>query len=346
MNSVLVIAPCCPGKLPTQGFFIADELRKAGFRVGIITKARSGFGRLLDVAFRCVTLFFRYDSVFVNVYGDRAFIYESLAVFSARVLKRRIVLLIHNGQMVEFVRHWPGWTHFVFSQADLILVPHRFLYDQLSSLGLHIDGTIPNFIDVNRYRFRERSSLSPRFLYLRGMYPYYNPQMAIRAFALIQNEHPDASLTLAGEEGKESTTCRRLVSDLNLRNVTFVGMVPNDQIPMLAEQHDIHLHTSRVENMPVTVIEMWACGLPIVGTDVGGMPYLIRNWIDGILVRSEDHHAMADACLKLLCNPELARTFSRNGRSRAEELSWEKIKPLWEKALLLDDGCEKFSANH
>ena len=85
--------------------------------------------------------------------------------------------------------------------------------------------------------------------------------------------------------------------------------------------------------MPVTIIEMWACGLPIVGTNVGGMPYLVRDGQDALLVESEDHQAMADVCFELLSNSDLARTLSRNGRARASELTWESVKCLWEDAL-------------
>jgi glycosyltransferase involved in cell wall biosynthesis len=341
MNSVLVITPCSPFALPTQGLFIAEGLRRAGIRVGTLSQARSGLGRLLDVSFRCPWLVPRYDSALVNIYGERAFVYESLAIIVARLWEKRVVVLIHNGRMAEFVRRWPRWTRFVLSRADLVLVPHGFLQKQLSSLGLRVDDTIPNFIDLKRYKFRERSNLAPRFLYLRGMYPYYNPEMAIRAFKLVQEEHPDATLTMAGEEGKESAVCRSLACNFKLQNVSFVGLVSNNEIPNLADRHDIHLHTSRVDNMPVTIIEMWACGLPVVGTDVGGMPYLVRNGIDGILVKSEDHRAMAGACLDLLSNHVLAGMLSRNGRARAEELTWEKIKPMWEGALLLSGDCEK-----
>jgi L-malate glycosyltransferase len=341
MNSVLIITPCSPFTLPTQGSFIAEGLRRTGIRVGTLSQARSGVGRLLDVSLRCPLLIPRYDSAFINVYGERAFVYESVAILVARLWKKRVVVLIHNGRMADFVRRWPRWTRFVLSRASLILAPHKFLQEQLSSLGLRIDGTIPNFIDLKKYRFRERSVLAPRFLYLRGMYSYYNPEMAIRAFKLVQEEYPDATLTMAGEEGRESAVCRNLVRNFKLQNVKFVGLVPNSEIPNLADRHDIHLHTSRVDNMPVTIIEMWACGLPVVGTDVGGVPYLVRHGVDGILVKSEDHRAMAVACLDLLSNHALAAMLSRNGRARAEELTWEKIKPMWEGALLLSGDYEK-----
>src|SRR5439155_10963974 len=118
--------------------------------------------------------------------------------------KKRVVTIIRNGWMPRFVQRWPRWANFVLRQSNLVVVPHAFLKSRLSALWLRIDEVIPNFIELEKYNFRERSILSPRFLYLRGMYPYYNPQMAIRAFRLVQDAYPDASLTMAGEEGKES----------------------------------------------------------------------------------------------------------------------------------------------
>jgi glycosyltransferase involved in cell wall biosynthesis len=225
----------------------------------------------------------------------------------------------------------------VLSKANLILVPHEFLRVELSALGLRVDGLIPNFIELEKYTFRERSRLAPRFLYLRGMHSIYNPAMAVRALALIQQQYPEASLTMAGREDTDSDLCRALVRDLQVRNVHFIGQVAKEQIPALADQHDIHLHTNRVENMPVSIIEMWACGLPIVGTRVGGMPYLVRHRVDGILVASEDYRAMAEACFELLSDSELARTLSQNGSARAQELTWESIEPAWARVLALDE---------
>ncbi len=343
MNRILVITPCSPSGLPSQGLFIAQGLRKAGVTLELLTKANSSLGRLLDIAFRGSLLVYQNDVVLVNVYAGRAFVYESLAILCSRLWKRRVIALIHSGCMADFTQRWPRWVNFVLSQTDLNLVPHGFLQQKLSSLGLRIDGVIPNCIDLSRYQFRERNVLTPKLLYLRGTHPFYNPAMALRAFSLIQRVHPDALLTMAGKDGEDASACRRLVQKLNLRNVHFIGQVPNEKISILADNHDIHIHTNRVENMPVSIIEMWACGLPIVGTSVGGMPYLVRNGEDGILVKSEDYNAMAEACLELLSNSALAQALSQNGRRRAEELTWEKIKPLWKQVLLLEDNLAEGS---
>ena len=336
MNRILVVTHCAPQGLPQQGSVIAEGLRQNGVQVRVIGRAKSGWGRLIEIVSYSLLLIPRYDVVLIDVFGLRAFVYESVAILYARLWRKRIVLFLHNGSMGEFVGRWPRWTHFILSQPNFVLVPHHFLRDQLTPLGIRVDGIIPNFIKSEGYKFRQRAVLSPRFLYLRGTHPLYNAPMALQAFALVQRRYPDAQLTMAGKDDQDSAFCRSLVESLKLRNVSFLGIVPKGEIPALADKHDIYLQTSRVDNMPVSILEMWACGLPVVGTNVGGMPYLVRNGVDGILIKSEDYHAMANACLLLLSNHELAKTLSLNGRARAMELSWEKVKPKWEQALMLD----------
>jgi glycosyltransferase involved in cell wall biosynthesis len=336
MKSLLVITPYGQNGLPTQGSMIAERLQAAGVRVGLLTKAQSGLGRLLDVLLRAFWLVPRYDTVLVDVFGERAFVYESFAILCACFWKRRVVVVLRNGMLPDFIDRWPRWTKFILSRPDLVFAPHGFLQERLALASIQIDGVIPNFVDLEKYAYRRRSALEPKFLYLRGMYPIYNPEMALRAFALIQRRYPEASMTMAGRDGPDAQLCRLLVNDLGLRHVGFVGMVPKDEIAALADQHDIHLHTNRLENMPVTIIEMWACGLPIVGTNVGGMPYLVRNGVDAILVPTEDHQAMATACLEILSDGRLAERLSVEGRSRAEELTWRRAMPIWEHALFGD----------
>ena len=220
MKSVLVITPSATQLLPTQGLLIAERLRQAGVQTCVLGKAKSRWGRLLEIPFRSCMLARRYDAVLVNVYGEWAFVYESLAILYARLWKKRIVVLIRSGLMPEFVRRRPRWARLVLSQANLVLVPHGFLQEKLSGLGLRIDGVIPNFIDLKRYKFRQRSGLAPRFLHLRGMYPYYNPQMAIRAFSLIQSKYPDA---LQDRRERNQPSAEPLFKILTFVMSTFLG---------------------------------------------------------------------------------------------------------------------------
>lgn len=335
-KSVLIVTPSIPGGLPTQGSVIAAQLRNTGVRVGVLSIARSRIGRLVDVIGRAFWMAPRYRAVLVDVFGERAFVYESFAILCAWVWKRRLVVMLHNGMLPDFVARWPTWTRFVLSKPHIVLTPHAFLKERLAESAIKVHAVLPNHIELERYSFQRRSRVQPRFLYLRGMHSAYNPEMAVRAFGIVQGRYPNASLTMAGRPGPEASRCSELVNELGLRNVRFAGLVSKDAITRLAEEHDIHLHTNRFDNMPVTIIEMWACGLPIVGTNVGGMPYFVRDGVDAILVPSEDHDAMADACLRLLAEPDLAERLSTNGRLRAEALTWNSVKESWEHVLFGD----------
>lgn len=163
--------------------------------------------------------------VFVNLYGGRAFVYESLIILYSYLWRKRCIILIHSGLMPIFVQRWPRWSHFVFSYSSLVLTPSEFLKKKLCQLGIQVDGVIPNFIDLEDYSFKERAKLEPKFIYVRGFWSVYNPEMALKAFAIVQGLYPNASLTMAGREGDSSGKCRSLARDLALKNIQFVGLV-------------------------------------------------------------------------------------------------------------------------
>ena len=89
---------------------------------------------------------------------------------------------------------------------------------------------------------------------------------------------------------------------------------------------DIFINTNRIDNMPVAVLEAGATGLPVVATAVGGVPDLLVDGRDAVLVSDDDDAAMADAILRLLRDPELAGRLSRNGRLLASRSAWESVR--------------------
>jgi glycosyltransferase involved in cell wall biosynthesis len=336
LKTLLVVTTCSPGTLPTQGLLIAQRFGAAGIATSVITKARTGWGRTLDVVVEGFWKTARHDVVLVDLFGNRSFFRESVAILYGRVLRKRVVAMIRGGWFGESVARWPRWTRYVLGRADAVLTPHAYLFERLSALGVRVSGTIPNSIDLEQYTFRRRTSFGPRFLFLRGTHPQYNPMMTLRAFELIQRRYPDAQLTMGGPEYDGSRPCREYVNAVGIKNVVFVGRVPKSEISGIAEAHDVYVQSNRIENMPVTVLEMWACGLPVVATDIGGTPYLVRNGIDGLLVPSDDHTAMAAACLDLLDEPEKGRILAANGRERVEDFSWKRVEPRWRHILELD----------
>src|SRR4029078_471359 len=145
---------------------------------------------------------------------------------------------------------------------------------------------------VERFRFRRRDRLGPRILSTRNFEDLYNLTCTLRAFRLVQDRHPDATLTLVGS-GSEEPALRRLAVDLRLANVTFAGRVAPDDIWRYYAEADVYLQTPNIDNMPTSVLEAYASGCPVVSSDAGGVPAILTDGLTGLLVPRDDHEAAA-----------------------------------------------------
>src|SRR5207248_5034412 len=131
------------------------------------------------------------------------------------------------------------------------------------------------------------------------------------AFRIVQQSRPDASLTLVGA-GLREAELRRLARELDLQHVTFTGRVEPAEIADLYASHDIYIQSPNIDNMPTSVLEAYASGLPVVATAAGGVPAMLTDGEHGLLAPIDDHVALAGHVLRLLDEPELARALARN----------------------------------
>jgi len=157
--------------------------------------------------------------------------------------------------------------------------------------------------------------------------------MAVRVVAELSVEWPDLELVMAGADKGDGSMqqVERLAAELGVQSrVKLPGQVPKERVPDLFERADIFLNTTNIDNTPISVLEAMACGLCVVSTDVGGIPYLVQNGHDALLVPPDDAPAMAEAVRRLLRQPAAAETLSRNARQTAERCDWSRIIPQWQ----------------
>jgi glycosyltransferase involved in cell wall biosynthesis len=213
------------------------------------------------------------------------------------------------------------------AQVNLNVVPSRFLVEVFRGFG--IDATIvPNIVDPEHFQYRERDPLRPRLVSTRNFDALYNVAATIRAFRLVQDRWPDAALTLVGG-GPQESELRALAEQLRLRNVTFVGRVKPGEIASFYATNDIYIQSPNIDNMPTSVIEAFASGLPVVSTEAGGVPTILTHGEHGLLARLADYETLGHHVLRLLDNPDYARTLARAAYATTHACTWPAVREQW-----------------
>lgn len=249
------------------------------------------------------------------------------AVCVAYALGKPIVLNYHSGEAPEHLAGSRLARLVLRHLATLVAVPSRFLHEVFATFGLK-STIVFNTIDVARYRFRVRTPLRPRLISTRNFEPLYNVACTLRAFGRVQQRHGDAALTVIGS-GSEDRALRALAGELGLRNVLFLGRVaPADMARHYADA-DIYIQTPSIDNMPLSVLEAFASGLPVVSTGVGGVPAILTDHVHGLLARDNDDEAIAAAILELLDKPDLSRELVTAAYQSCRPYAWAAVRDTW-----------------
>jgi glycosyltransferase involved in cell wall biosynthesis len=195
--------------------------------------------------------------------------------------------------------------------------------------GFNIPSTvIPNIVDVDVFRFRDRAPLRPRLLSTRNFESLYNVACTLRAFSAVQKKFPEATLTLVGS-GSQERALKQLASELRLQNVVFVGRVAPSDIWRYYAEADIYLQTPDIDNMPSSVLEAFASGCAVVSTMAGGVPAILTDGVHGTLVPCGDAAAAAEAIVRLLNEPELSTRLTTAARKSCEQYRWSNVRAQW-----------------
>ncbi len=244
----------------------------------------------------------------------------------ARLRGAKTVIHYHSGEARDHLQRFRG-VRSVLEGADQLVVPSGYLAGVFHEFGLQA-RVVPNVVDLTRFRFRERKPLRPRLVCTRGFHPYYCLDVVVRAFAEIQQVFPEATLDLVGK-GPLETPIRTLVHELKLSGVNFAGTVPHDEIFHYYDAADIFINASSLDNMPVSILEAFASGTPVVTTAPEGMSYLIQNEHTGLLSQLGDARALADNVVRLFREPELASRLAFNAHAELRRYSWETVRGEW-----------------
>ena len=248
------------------------------------------------------------------------------AILVAKLLGKPVVVNYRSGEAPDHLRRsWIART--ALRSVNLNVVPSRFLRDVFASFGITAE-IVANTVDLERFSYRERKPITPRLLSTRNFQPLYNVACTLRAFARVQARYPDASLTLVGF-GSQEAMLKALATELHLRNVVFVGMVPPSEIAQHYRDADIYVQTPSIDNMPGSVVEAFASGLPVVATNVGGVPAILTDGVHGLLVPDGDDAGIAAGIIDVLEHQDDARRRAAAARDTCEAYRWPVVRDAW-----------------
>lgn len=307
---------------------LSHKLVSLGYNVITYSDKSNKLFRLVDMLM-AILKHKSIDYILIDTYSTSAFWFAYLSAILSKLLNIKYIPILHGGHLQKRLNNNPKLCKQLFSNAYINISPSSYMLETFKSYGFKNLKCIPNSINLADYTFKERKNIQPRLLWVRAFAEIYNPMMAIIVFERLLKKYPNAALSMVGpEKDKSFQTCLNYVKRKNL-SVQFTGKLSNKDWLGYSNNFDVFINTTTVDNTPVSVIEAMALGLPIVSTNAGGMPYLVENKINGILVNSQDDASMFKAIVELIENPEQTLNLSKNARKKAEQFDWNKIKHDW-----------------
>lgn len=252
------------------------------------------------------------------------------AMLAARRMGKRVVLNYHSGEAADHLERWGARIRPLLDLADEIVVPSIFLQQVFMRHG-YPTRVIRNIVDTDQFKFRKRVPLRPRWLSIRNLQHHYRVDVVIRAFARFREMHPDATLVVGGY-GPEEDRLKSLARTLEVDGIDFVGRVELDQIPALYDSADIFVNAAEIDNQPVSILEAFAAGMPVVSTGVGDITTMLRGGNAGVIVPCGNPTALADAVAGLVADPARAARLVDHGQAELAQYEWRAVRAGWNAA--------------
>ena len=272
--------------------------------------------------------------MFIDVFSTKAFYFTFYFALISKLLSLKYIPIIHGGNIDLRIKKSKWMTKFVFKNSNINISPSRYVYSILQKNNFAVKY-IPNCINFSFYKFKKRQKIRPRIIWLRSFHEIYNPYMAINVFKIISSCYSKTKLTMIGPDKDGSLRhCQQLSKKYSINhNIDFLGYLSKIEWIKIAGDHDIFINTSKIDNMPVSVIEMMALGLPIVSTDVGGIPFFLEHGKNSLLVKNNDSQNMASQIKYLIEKPHFANKISMRAFEDSKNFSTDLVIPEWSKII-------------
>ncbi len=308
-------------------------LEADGFAVIRTSPILNPLGRAADMAATLILRARRYDTIIAQVFSYRNFAYAGLVALLSRALRKRTILYYHGGAAERFLSRWPRFARWVLRRTDSLVVPSPFLQRIFLAFGFAAT-VIPNVVEEGRWSARVPRAGRCNIVWVRHLHPIYNPEMAIHAMQRVLATRPEARLTMVGHDDAGLLPgLRTLAEKVGGDRIRFTGALSQRELADLLRDQDVFISTSRVDNQPSSVLEAMTVGIPVIATRVGGIPDLVADRVNGLLVETDDARALAGAIVAVVQDGALAARLVAGGRETVRRHFWPEVGATWARLL-------------
>ncbi len=339
-----IVGPYPPpyGGMANQAKQLFELLRKDNIRVEFI-RNNAPYQPAAIEKIKGIRAIFRIFPFFLKVWGlaktvDVIHVFSNSGwawqLFSAPVVwigwinKIPVIINYRGGEAKQYLDKSIHWVRPTLNRAATLIVPSAYLQKIFSEFDFKTE-IIPNIINLDRFTPKMNSQQCFHLMVARNLENIYGIDTAILAVKHIKKIYPQVRLSIAGS-GPQENELLALVKDLRLEDsVKFIGKITPDEMVQLFHDSDIMLNPSLVDNMPNAILESMACGVPVVTTNAGGIPFIVENNVTALLVEINNPEEMANAVIKLFQDESLFNTLTNNGIEEVKKYAWNVVKLQW-----------------
>jgi glycosyltransferase involved in cell wall biosynthesis len=316
--------------IETLGAFLEDE----GFRVFYASSKKSKVLRMCEMIFKTFKYAKKVDYVLIDTYSTKNFWYAFVISQLCRMLRVKYIPKLHGGNLPNRIVRSKFFSDLIFNNAHINIAPSNYLYETFKKNGYKNLRYIPNTIELQLYTQSEKEFTTPKLLWVRSFAKIYNPIMAVKVFIKIKKDFPEAKICMVGPKKDESYTKTIRYAKKNDVDVVFTGKLSKEDWIALSKDYNVFINTTHFDNTPISVIEAMALGLPVVSTNVGGIPYLLEHNENALLVKDNDVEDMTNQINRLITESNLAHNLSKKGKESVKDFDWEVVKKQWSELLV------------
>lgn len=335
MNAILIIGLFESARnkskiIKTAAEQLKDLFMAYGIHVFKTSVYMNKISRMLDTVYTIYHNRKKYSIAIVPLYGGfNSYLWAKISIVLLKWLQKKVVVIVHGGSIPQRMQvNAKKYIH-LLNNVNAVVCPSNYILKSLEQYGINAT-LIENVLPLDKYIFQKKTVLKPALFWMRTFEDIYNPIMAINTLIELKKTYPDATLVMAGHDrGMLQQTKNYAISHNVINSVQFVGYINDEQKNYYAKECDFYLCTNKIDNAPVSLVEMMALGLLVVTVNSGGIPYMVTDGVNGLMVNYNNATAMANKISWAIHNTDKAQTIMYNAKNYTKQYAEEAVLSKW-----------------